>query len=162
MSDSYQFPTVEHFTAGTIGPKGQRTFYVQFGNHGQLVSLKLEKGQVAALAEYLDSLLDDVDPIGVDDTALALELIEPVEAAWAVSTLGVALTDDGGRLILVAEELVPDDVDDEPATAEVHVSPAQVKAFIERARDLVAAGRPPCQFCGRPLDGDDMWCPCHN
>ncbi|GIT76561.1 MAG: hypothetical protein Ct9H300mP31_10920 [Acidimicrobiaceae bacterium] len=38
-----------------------------------------------------------------------------------------------------------------------------VAAFIVRARELVAAGRPPCPWCGAPLDpAVDGWCPCAN
>ena len=38
-----------------------------------------------------------------------------------------------------------------------------VAAFIIRARQLVAAGRPPCPWCGAPLDPTvDGWCPCAN
>lgn len=163
MSDSFRFSDVEHFTAGTVGPKGQRTFFVQFGNAGKLVSLKLEKGQVQALAEYLDSLLEDAEPVAVSDVPLALDLIDPVEAAWVVSSMGVAFQEDDNRFVVVAEELVEEEEsEDDAATAEVHLSPGQVKAFVERARDLVAAGRPPCQYCGRPLDDDDNWCPCFN
>lgn len=169
MSESFHFDELQHFTAGTVGPRGRRTFYLQFGNPGDMVSLKLEKQQVIALAEFLDGLLDDLDPLAPDEVPLALDLIEPVEEAWVVATIGVAYREDVRRFLLVAEELVPDDVDAdddddeiEPATAQLDLTPGQVKAFVERARDLVAAGRPPCTFCGRPLEGDDGWCPCHN
>lgn len=165
MGDSYHFDELQHFTAGTVGPRGQRTFYLQFGNHGDLVSLKMEKGQVSALAEFLDQLLDDVEPVPEDEVPLALDLIDPVEAAWAVASIGVAFQEDDRSFVLVAEELVLEDDDDvvpDPASAQLRVTPGQVRAFVERARDLVAAGRPPCDFCGRALDYDDGWCPCHN
>lgn len=166
MSESYRYTDVELFTTGTVGPKGQRTFYVQFGNAGDLVTLKLEKGQVNALADYLDHLLDEVPDVPDAEVPLALDLIEPVTPAWSVASMGVAYQEDEGHFVVVAEEFVDtderDDTEDDAATAEVHVSPGQVRAFIERARDLVAAGRPPCQYCGRPLDDDDNWCPCFN
>lgn len=163
MNPSFHFEELEHFTAGTVGPRGQRTFFLQFGNRGDLVSLKLEKGQVSALAEFLDQLLEDTHPVGDDEVPLALDLIDPVEAAWTVASIGVAFQEDEQRFVLVAEELVVDDEDDtEPANAQLHLSLGQVKAFVDRARDLVASGRPPCDFCGRPLDHDDGWCPCHN
>lgn len=165
MNPSFHFEELEHFTAGTVGPKGQRTFFLQFGTRGNLVSLKLEKGQVHALAEFLDQLLDDVEPFGDEEVPLALDLIDPVESAWTVASIGVAFQEDEQRFVLVAEELlVEDDEDDdeEPANAQLHLTRGQVKAFVERARELVSSGRPPCDFCGRPLDHDDGWCPCHN
>jgi len=174
MSDSFRFEVPEHFTAGTVGPRGQRTFFIQFGNVGEIVSLRLEKQQVYALAEFLEQLLDDAGPVAPDDVPLALDLIDPVQSAWTVSSIGVAYREEDHRFLLVVEELLDDDDDDdeqdddddfdddEPASAQLSVSAGQVKAFIERARDLVSAGRPPCNFCGRPLDGDGLWCPCHN
>ena len=33
------------------------------------------------------------------------------------------------------------------------------RAFSERAQTVVAAGRPPCQFCGNPLDPAGHLCP---
>lgn len=162
MAESYRFEGVQHFTAGAVGPKGQRTFFLQFGNTGELVSLKLEKTQVHALAEFFDQLLEDLDPVAPGDVPLALDLIDPVEEAWVVASIGVAHQSDDGMFVLVADQLVDDEDDLEPATAELRLTQGQVHAFVERARDLVAAGRPPCTYCGRPLDHDDGWCPCHN
>jgi uncharacterized repeat protein (TIGR03847 family) len=62
----------------------------------------------------------------------------------------------------VVEERLPDEADHDPATAQLHLQAGQLKAFVESARELVAAGRPPCSYCGRPLDHDDGWCPCSN
>jgi uncharacterized repeat protein (TIGR03847 family) len=171
MSDSFHFEHLQHFTAGTIGPKGQRTFYLQFGNAGELVSLKVEKGQVSALAEFFDQLLEELDPLPDGEIPLALDLIDPVEAAWAVASIGVAHQTGDGLFAMVIEELVIEDDEGEgegeeeeiePATAEVRLTQGQVQAFVGRARELLSSGRPPCDFCGRPLDHADGWCPCHN
>ena len=165
MSESFRYENIQHFIAGTVGPKGQRTFYIQFGNPGELISLKLEKGQVSALAEFFNRLLDDVEPIAIDDVPLALDLIEPIEPAWVISSIGIAYEEDSASFVFVAEELIDEEDDDEaptPATAELRLSHGQVQAFVTRARDLMSSGRPPCDYCGRPLDHDDGWCPCHN
>ena len=37
--------------------------------------------------------------------------------------------------------------------------PALARAFVKRAQAVVAAGRPPCPFCGSPLDPDGHLCP---
>ncbi|MGH3849761.1 MAG: DUF3090 family protein, partial [Pseudonocardiaceae bacterium] len=57
MSSSFDLDEVDHFTAGTVGPPGQRVFFLQIGGQGILVSLRLEKSQVAALATYLSAML---------------------------------------------------------------------------------------------------------
>src|SRR5947199_10054269 len=53
----YAFEPPERFVAGTVGPPGERTFFLQARGGGRLVSVALEKVQVALLAEKLDELL---------------------------------------------------------------------------------------------------------
>ena len=91
MKRNLHFREVQHFTTGTQGPKGQRVFFLQFWSSGDLMTLKLEKMQVQALADFLDQLLEDVEPINYDDVPIALELIEPISPEWSVSSIGVKL-----------------------------------------------------------------------
>jgi len=121
------------------------------------VSLKMEKQQVLALAEHLDGMLADLPPV---DPPSAPELVEPVVATWTVGGLGVAFDEDADRIVLVVQELVDDEVDeDDAASARLRLTRDQVASFIARARELVAAGRPPCRFCGLPLDPAGHACP---
>ena len=61
---------------------------------------------------------------------------------------------------MVLEELIDEEEeDDEGASVRVRLTRAQVSAFVSHARALVAAGRPPCRFCGLPLDPDGHMCP---
>ena len=85
-------------------------------------------------------------------------------SAFTVGSLGIAYAQDIDRLIVMAEAVPEtDDDDEELAQARFSLSRAQVFGLIERARDLVAAGRPPCAFCGRPLEPRNRdWCPCQN
>jgi uncharacterized repeat protein (TIGR03847 family) len=53
----------------------------------------------------------------------------------------------------------PDPGADAPDVLSVRLTPAQTRAFINRARLLVAAGRPPCPFCALPLDPSGHICP---
>ena len=160
MSASYHFDELDRFTTGTVGPKGQRVFYLQAGAGDELVSLKLEKQQISALGEYLARLLEDVPEIThpVD----AGELVEPVEAEWAAGPLGVAYDEGADRVVVVAEEMVAEDDPRDGASARFGISRAQAAAFVARARSIVAAGREPCPYCGRPLEPGSTWCPCHN
>ena len=159
MSRSFHFGTSQHFTTGTVGPSGKRIFFLQFGNPGDLATLQLEKMQVRALAEFLDQLIGDVEPISPEEVPLALELVEPVAPDWIVSSIGVAFEKDKSEFVVVAEELSDDS---EAAMAQIHLTPGQVKAFIARANNVIRAGRPPCEFCGEPLNYADGWCPCSN
>jgi uncharacterized repeat protein (TIGR03847 family) len=169
MSDSYDLEAPDAFTTGAIGPKGQRVFYLQAREAGTVVSLKVEKQQVSALADYLERMLDDLPPRAEPDPSSDLGLVEPVEADWIVGGLGVAYDERVDRVVLIAEELIaeeeqsePVDADERPAIARFHLQRGQVLAFIGHARALVAAGRPPCPYCGRPLDVETGFCPCVN
>ena len=166
MSASFDFPSVDRLTTGTIGPPGQRVFYLQARSGPQVVTLRIEKAQVAALAQYLADQLSDLPALDATELPTDLDLEEPVVAEWIVGSLGIALDDDSERITLVAEELVPgpdeDDEDDplspDPGVARFGVTRAQVAAFIVRASQVVAAGRPPCPLCGRPLDPEGHVC----
>ncbi len=49
-----------------------------------------------------------------------------------------------------------------PPVLRVRISGAAARAFVKRALQVVAAGRPPCPFCGLPLDPDGHVCPRQN
>ena len=162
MSESFHFEAVEMLTVGTLGPKGQRVFYLQCLAEGELVSLKFEKRQASALADYLDRVLRELPADDDGDPPDDLDMREPVVEAWTIGALGIAYDQHDDRVILVAEELVEDE-DAAGASARFGLTRPQVKALIDRARAVVAAGRPPCPFCLRPLEpSNGDWCPCHN
>ncbi len=173
MADSFDIPAPDRFTAGALGPPGQRVFYLQASGEGVLVSLKCEKQHVGALADYLAGVLADlpeVDPTAADD---ARALIEPVTAEWAVGSLAVAWDETDDRVVLVIEEQViapgeTDEAGDAPdldvsaATARVRLTREQVAAFIATAAELMQGGRPPCPVCGGPMNPDGHVCPRSN
>jgi uncharacterized repeat protein (TIGR03847 family) len=171
---SYDLPSPDVVTAGTVGPPGQRVFYVQVRDGSLVVTLRCEKQQVAALAEYLGGLLDDLEPAPVGASPGELDLAEPVEAAWTVGTIGVAYDEPADRIVVLFEELTerddePDDDDEDEddlldptragASVRVRLTREQAAAFVRRGRELVVAGRRPCRFCGLPVDPDGHACP---
>lgn len=178
MSSSFDLTEPDRFTAGTVGGPGRRVFYLQARQAGMVVTLRLEKQQVAALCEYLSGILADL-PAVTDPVPADLDLIEPVLEEWIVGALAVAYEEAADRILLVAEELVPlgdvDDEDDEPwaagadpddlpdpATARFRLTRAQAQALVAHGQRLVEAGRPICRICGRPMDPDGHFCPRNN
>jgi uncharacterized repeat protein (TIGR03847 family) len=167
MTDSFDFEDPDHFTTGALGPRGRRVFYIQAREAGTVVSLKLEKQQVGALADYLEHLLEDLPERKPGAGSGDLTLIEPVATDWTVGGLGVAYDERVDRVVLIAEELIVVDDDEpepeeSPAVARFHLTRDQIAAFIPHARQVVAAGRAPCPVCGRPLEPDTGFCPCSN
>lgn len=163
MSTSYDLPSPDVFTVGAVGPPGQRVFYLQIREDDLSITVRCEKQQVAALAEYFGGLLDDLEPAPYGVSSADLELASPVEAIWTVGAIGVAYDEPSDRIVVVLEEIneLDDDEDLTEATASVKVrlSRAQVAAFVRHGRELVAAGRPPCRFCGLPVDPEGHPCP---
>lgn len=162
MSQSFDFLELDFLTVGTLGPRGQREFFLQARSEGRLLSLKVEKQQVAALAEYLDRVLKELPEGETGEPPSDLDLREPVVVEWTVASLAIAYAQELDRIVVVAESFVENE-DDEPFQARFFLQRGDVSGLIGRARTVVAAGRPPCLYCGQPLEtrnGD--WCPCRN
>jgi uncharacterized repeat protein (TIGR03847 family) len=159
-SPSFDFDAPDHFTAGAVGPQGERVFYIQGRQKGALVTLKSEKEQVRALATYLAQMLDKL-PTASEPAPQGLDLVEPVEAAWPVASLGLGWDEERQRIVVVAESVVEEE-GEEPATARFAITRAQATAFVERAETLVKAGRPICPICSQPKDPAGHVCPRSN
>jgi uncharacterized repeat protein (TIGR03847 family) len=164
--ESFDWPEVDVLAAGTVGAPGRRVFYVQVRRGGEVRTLRGEKQQVAALAEYLESLLGDLPPsperpaVAEELPAAEAELAEPVEETWVMGNIGLSYEDDDERLVLEFHEQVPEG--EEGAVARVRATRAQAKAFAEQSAILVVSGRPPCPVCGHPLDPEGHVCPRSN
>jgi uncharacterized repeat protein (TIGR03847 family) len=161
MSASFEFLSPDHFTADAVGQPGQRVFYLQSREKGQLVTLKSEKEQVRALAEYLDSLLNRLPGGGVAAPA-NLALIEPTDAAWPVASIAVGYDEARDRILVVANEAVEEDAEGEPASARFLISRAQAAAFVKQVDTLMKASRPICPWCNQPRDASGHACPRSN
>jgi uncharacterized repeat protein (TIGR03847 family) len=108
MSPSFDLGAVDAFTAGTVGAPGQRVFYLQARGDGQVVTVKCEKQQVAALGQYLERLLQDLPAPADGPLPTALELLDPLEAVWVAGQLAVAWEADDDRFVVVVDELDPE------------------------------------------------------
>ncbi|MFD8549209.1 DUF3090 domain-containing protein [Streptomyces sp. NPDC059649] len=179
----------DRFVAGTVGLPGRRSFYLQATAAGRTTSVALEKTQVAALAERIDELLDEVvrrsggnapvpavSPTELTDTA-PLEM--PVEEEFRVGTMALAWDGEDERMIVEAQALVELDADSEedladaeerllqddengPPMLRVRLTGTMARAFAKRALEVVNAGRPPCPLCSLPLDPEGHVCPRQN
>ena len=155
MSESYELLDLDKFTVGAVGKPGQRLFLLQAKAGAHVVTLKVEKIQVAALAAHLGSMLENLPRPG--DLPEDLDLEAPAEPEWVVGSLGASYDEVLDRLLLVAEEAVPES--EEPAEARFGLTREQVAAVAVRGTSLVESGRPPCPLCGYPLDERGHDCP---
>ncbi len=167
----------QRFVVGTVGQPGERVFYLQARSGRTLHSLVVEKEQVGLLAERAEQILDDAvgkDPLsGIpastpshlrDDAPLEV----PIEPEFRVGALALGWNQVTKRLIIEAHaaggdaEDIPDLEDDSapgPECLRVRLTGTQARWFVERAKAIVAAGRPDCPFCHSPLDPVGHICP---
>jgi len=151
----YDLSTPELFSVSTIGPVGERLFLLHCRQGPTTLTLKVEKQQVALLASYLARIVRELGRPG--ELPEELDVSTDVEPDWVVGTIGVSYDEDIDRLVVVMEELVPEE--ETGNVARVSLSREQAAAFAIRATQLVEAGRPPCPLCGYPLDPSGHDCP---
>lgn len=169
----FDFDPPERFIAGTVGPPGGRTFFLQASGGRQVVTVSLEKQQVDVLGDRLNDLLDEVAPEDATEQAANAvadnaPLDTPIEDDFRVQALSLAW--DAGRRVVVIEaheRAEPDDPEELERwqqegpgdVVRVSLPPARARAFARRCARTVAGGRPNCPFCGQPLDPTGHICP---
>jgi uncharacterized repeat protein (TIGR03847 family) len=178
----YVFDDPDRFATGTIGEPGNRTFFLQVRSGSRVVSVVIEKTQVAALAERLGQLLVELDREGVaPDSAAPTEpderpLEEPLNEAFRTGSLTLGWDGEVERILVEAraqieveslEEAVEalqveDDDEEGPDVLRVRITADAARSFVERAHRIVRAGRPTCPLCGNPLDPGGHICPRKN
>jgi uncharacterized repeat protein (TIGR03847 family) len=174
----FLFDTPDRFLTGTVGEPGNRTFFLQARDGARIVSVALEKVQVAALAQRLTELLDELEKRGIEgaDADQPLDTVpgtldEPINEAFRVGTLTMGWDTQDEVVLVEAREIVEEDEDDEgfddddddgPDFLRVRLTPLAARTFVARALRVIGSGRPPCPLCGQPLDPQGHLCPRRN
>lgn len=165
MARHIELNPVSHLTVGTVGPPGERVFYLQGSKGKDLVSLIIEKQQASMLASSLESLFKELaEKSGKEEEHAPLlsdmRLREPVDPLFRVGNMGLGYNEDVDRIVIVAYELV--DEDEEPNVVSFWSTDAQARSLIKHANEIVQAGRPICGNCGQPIDEEGHFCPNRN
>jgi uncharacterized repeat protein (TIGR03847 family) len=155
----HRYEDPDRFVAGTVGQPGSRTFFLQARSGSRLTSVALEKQQVSILADRLESLVarvpgDDAAPV---EDGGPLDL--PIEEEFRVGTMTLAWDGESNRVVIEAFPAGVEDTEEAEELLAVHMTLAQAHGFVDRARAVVSAGRPACQFCGGPIDPEGHLCP---
>ena len=173
----HEFDWPDRVVVGTVGRPGSRTFYLQARTGTRTASVALEKEQSALLAERMDELLDQLGSdessgvsVPVDTPAELVDndpLDQPVEEQFRTGLMRLAWDPSTAQVVIEAYPFVADDGDDPGADPEP-VEPAEMllvrmpvgtaRAFVQRTRQVVRAGRPACPRCGQPVDDDGHVC----
>jgi uncharacterized repeat protein (TIGR03847 family) len=164
---TYDLDAVTRITTGAVGPRGQRVFYVQARRSSRLISLVAEKEQVRALADaiarLLDSLAEKNPRLATSDDMLVtdMSLEEPLEPEFRVAQMGLGYDAERDLVVLLVQGMLESEEGDAPS-ARFSASRPQMRALSVHAFQVVAAGRPICGNCGRPIDAAGHFCPQRN
>lgn len=172
MTDyAYDLNPVQRIVADAIGEPGNRTFFLQGTAGSEVVSLVLEKQEVANLAISVLQLLEELEQKYPDlpqpqwsGDVLVPEV--PFEPAFRVSQLIVGYDEDDDMIWIVARALIVSesgsvvDPDSEEVPAVRFVATReQMRALSDHALEVVAKGRPICPLCGNPINPEGHFCP---
>lgn len=173
---------VSRITTGFVGVPGQRTFYLQARKGSTLVTLLMEKEQVAALAQSVLQLIEHLDQnfpaVSTAPLPRNMSLEQPLQPLFRVGQMGLGYDQEHDLLVLVAQELATheegeeddlaslndegDDADPNGDVVRMWASRGQMEALAHHAADIVKQGRPTCPLCGLPIDADGHFCPPRN
>ena len=114
--------TMEHFdppgrfVAGTVGPVGQRAFYLQVSDATRLITVAVEKEQVSILSDRIVEILEQLAPSAATDAPApdTDPLQTPFDEDWAVRTLALSWNEERGVMVIECHDHDPDEA---PAAA---------------------------------------------
>jgi uncharacterized repeat protein (TIGR03847 family) len=148
----YEFDPVTQITADALGSPGHRTFYIQAERGPDRITLTCEKEQIQALAEAIDEMLESLekehnrerekDPV-IDEARMIIR--EPVEPLFRVGSMGLGYDENRDRILLVVQELLPEEEKRDPLEVRLFATRAQMQAVSIYARSIIARGRSPEQ-----------------
>jgi uncharacterized repeat protein (TIGR03847 family) len=160
---SFLFDSVDRFVAGTVGQPGERAFFVQAKSGARLVTVALEKAQVAALSQRLEMVVNDLRKNGLSrflttETRDDGPLDTPIEPEFEVGAISMAWDETQSLMIVELFEITSDEEEPENRLR-VALNLSECDAFVKRSKALIGAGRLPCPFCGIPIDPQGHLCP---
>ena len=160
---SFDFESVERFIVGTVGQPGERAFFIQARHSKRLITVALDKLQVAALAERLALVIKE---LRADDLSLRIEpqaqddgpLEGPIEPEFDVGAISMEWNAIDSMMSIEFSELAQEENGVE-LSLKVRLSISMCDAFINRSKAVLNAGRLPCPFCALPIDPQGHLCP---
>lgn len=163
MTESYELSEPDRVTVGTVGEVGQRVFLLQVRQGSQLVTMKVEKSQIATLSRVLGRLLRGLERPQELSGGASFELEPFLAPDLVVRTLRVGYDGESERVVLLCDEIDRGDEDEddeaEGAVVRLAMTREQAMGLAIRGTQLVEAGRPICPRCGFPLDPRGHVCP---
>ena len=160
MGQSFELESVEQLAAAAVGEPGQRHFFLVAREGATGMTLACEKFHIQGLLTRARQLLE------AQELAAEVKAADPAGAPpvgdpdWSIGELGLGFHESKRKFVIVAREVEQEGED--PATARLWVTPEQVRDFANQAEQVLAGGRPTCNYCGLPIDPSGHPCPAAN
>jgi uncharacterized repeat protein (TIGR03847 family) len=175
MGELIEFDPVDTIGAGAYGRPGQRVFLIQARKGEAMLSVLVEKQQVAMLAaeaaQFLENLNKEYPEEMVTTMAVGSGPVTQAEPLFRARLIGLGFDPQRGLVLLELREDAGDDDEDEDddaappieeaegRVARLYATRAQVRAMVNHGAEAVASGRPPCPLCEFPMDPEGHICP---
>jgi uncharacterized repeat protein (TIGR03847 family) len=163
VARSIDLDPIDGIGVGTIGPPGDRQFFLRASSAGEAVVLYCEKFHVQGLVVRMRQLLE-AQGLGPPPEAIQSPPEEPGDPEWTIGQLGLGYHESKRQFVIVARQAAADEEEnpDSLATARFWATPEQVMAFTRQAERVLSSGRPTCPHCGLPIDPGGHPCPAGN
>jgi uncharacterized repeat protein (TIGR03847 family) len=150
-----------HLFAEAIGRPGERRFRLQLiSEAGDSACLWLEKEQLAALGDALETLLKDegyqYHRLPLDDTEAPAVFPYSPDLEMRIGQLSMGINRERQRIVLIGA--APGGPEDDPETLSLEFDFRRGHELRRQIADVVAAGRPPCPLCTGPMDPEGHVC----
>jgi uncharacterized repeat protein (TIGR03847 family) len=171
MTDAIEFDPVDAIGAGAFGQPGARTFVIQARKGAAVLSVLVEKEQVALLAaeaeQFLDRIAEEHPEVpGPYTDVVTGGTVEEDEPLFRARLIGIGFDPERSLVLLELREQAAEDEESPPAieesegrVARLYATRAQVRAMLANGIVAVTAGRPKCPLCDFPMDPDGHICP---
>ena len=164
MAPGIDLDPLDNLAVGTVGPPGQRRFFLQARGGGQSLTVACEKVHVQALIERIREALEAQGaPPDAALSAPSAPPTEPLDPEWEIGELGVGFHEPTERYVIVVRPgLAESEADAAEATVRLWATPDRLRAFTAQAEAVLSQGRQTCPRCGLPMDPAGHPCPLSN
>jgi uncharacterized repeat protein (TIGR03847 family) len=172
VTEAIEFDPVDAIGAGAFGQPGARTFVIQARKGQAMLSVLVEKEQVALLAAEAEQFLDRIAEEHPEEPGTFGELatggsVEEDDPLFRARLIGIGFDPERSLVLLELREQAADDDDEAPPAVEdseghiarLYATRAQIRAMLANGLIAVGAGRPKCPLCDFPMDPDGHICP---
>lgn len=160
MAEPLDFGALSYISAEAIGEPGRRRFRLAaLGTSGDSASMWLEKEQLAALGDAIETVLAGEEyqhsAAPLDDISPPVEFPLQPGIDFRIVHLSMGVDQRRGKMIIVAA----DAEENSEVSVSMEIGFRVAYELRQQITAVIAAGRPPCPLCGGPLDSEGHVCP---